>query len=646
MYLRRAVLPVILALFCNVSIAQRKPVTTKATQPAPTISVEVDATDAPRKIFHSRIVIPVTGPGPLTVYYPKWIPGEHAPSGPITDAMGLKFRANGRDLFWRRDPLDMFAFNVDVPAGVTSVEATMDFVSLANGGEFSAGASATDKIAVLSWNWLTLYPKGWSSDQIQVRPALKLPEGWKWASALETTGDAGGQVQFAPVSLTTAVDSPVIMGAHLKKIPLQQGKTPAHELDIASDSEAALAIKPNQQQGFDNLVVEAAALFGARHYRHYNFLLSLSDHVAHFGLEHHESNDSRLGEKYLTDDSEWKQGAVLLPHEFVHSWNGKYRRPADLATPEYQTPMQSDLLWVYEGLTEYFGYVLTGRSGLWTPELYRDQMAILAMNYTNQPGRQWRSIEDTATAAQVLYGGSRGFENWRRTVDYYDEGSLVWLEADVLIRQQTGGKKSLDDFAQLFHGQPDSPPKVRPYTFDEVVNTLNQIAPYDWRKFFTDRILRVNSQPPLAGLEQGGWKLVYTDDPSELMRIAETRTGPNCTASLGILVDNQGTVRDSMMESIGYKAGLTPNVKIVAINGRRFTPALLRTALLEARNSKDPIQFIIENDEFFKTVSVDYHDGPRYPKLIRDSNRPDLLSEIIKAKATKPPTPEPQIVVQ
>ena len=643
-------LVVLLVCFSYASIGQarQKPKSAapaKAAQPAPqgpapTITVAVDASEAPRRIFHARMTIPASG-NELTVYYPKWIPGEHGPTGPIVDTAGVTFSAGGRPLLWRRDPLDMYTYHVELPPGTTQVEATMDYLApVETPGGFTAGSSTTARMAVMSWNWLLLYPKGWTSDQIQVRSSLRLPQGWKFGTALPVATQAAGTIEFAPASLTTMVDSPVIMGAHMKTVPLQEGKKPPHQMDIAADSEAALQMSDEQRQLFDNLVVEAGAMFGARHYRDYHFLVSLSDHVAHFGLEHHESNDSRFPENYLTDANAFTSGNSLLPHEFVHSWNGKYRRPADLATPEYTTPMQSELLWVYEGLTNYLGIVLTARSSLWTAENWRDTIARDAMRYTYRSGRRWRPVSDTATAAQLLFGASNAWANWRRGVDFYEEGALMWLEADVLIRQQTGGKKSLDDFTQLFHGAPDSGPMVRTYTFDEVVNTLNQVAPYDWRKFLTDRIRRVAPQPPLGGTEQGGWRIVYRDTPNafDKIRSAETK-GMDCTASLGMTLKQDGTIEDVVNDGLASKAGLGPGMKVIAVNGRRYTNNLLTIAMMEARDSKDPIQFIVENAEFYRTVAIDYHDGPRYPHLVRDPSKPDILGDIIRPKATKPPAP-------
>lgn len=651
---RVAIIVATLSLASTLTFAQKnkRAAAAPVVGPPPVITVAVDASDAPKKIFRSHMTFPATA-GDFVLYFPKWIPGEHSPDGPVVDTAGIFFTANGQQLSWKRDTLDMFTYHVQVPAGVTSVEATMDYLSpIEMPGGYTAGSSATSEMAVLSWNQVVLYPKGWSSDQIQVKPSLKIPQGWQYGTALPLAGKeiggsgappAGDSIEFAQASLTTLVDSPVIMGAHFKAIPLQQGKNPPHELDVASDSNAALALTPQQTQGFDNLVAEAGALYGARHYRDYHFLLSLSDHVAHFGLEHHESNDSRLGEKYFIDPTEWKLGAMLLPHEYTHSWNGKYRRPFDLATPEYETPMQTELLWVYEGLTEYFGFVLAARSGLETPQDWRDEYAEIAMTYSYRSGRAWRPLEDTATAAQVLQQANEGFTNWRRSVDYYEEGALMWLEADTIIRQRTNNQKSMDDFAHLFHGQPDSGPMVKTYTFEDVVATLEKVTPYDWRGFLTDRVKKIALKAPLAGFENGGWRLVYTDKPSARTSASQSqRRYLDCTASLGFLVSTEtGGIMDTVHGGLADKAGIGPGMRIVAVNGRKFDGKRLTDALKLAVNDKAPIQLLIENTEYFKTISLDYHDGPRYPHLVRDSGKPDLLSDIIKPKVTTLPKAEP-----
>src|SRR5579872_6711826 len=511
----------------------------------PSVTLSVDATNAPRKIFHASLKIPAA-PGDLTLYYPKWIPGEHAPDGPVIDLAGLFFKANGQTLKWRRDLLDGFTIHVDVPAGVHEVDADLDFLSPATfEGGFSAGSSATDKLAVISWNQVLLYPKGWKSDEINFTASLKLPEGWKFGTPLPITSQSGGEIHFATASLTTLVDSPVITGEFLKVVPLAQD--PPTEMDIAADSAAALDAPQEVWDHYKSLVDQAQKLFGAHHYRDYHFLYTLSDHVAHFGLEHHESDDSRVDERSLVDDSARKLAAGLLPHEYVHSWNGKYRRPYDLATPDYQQPMQDDLLWVYEGLTNYLGFVLTARSGLLTDDQDRDDLALTASDMAHTPGRVWRNLQDTADAAPQLYFAPRAWESWRRGTDFYPEGTLDWLWVDVIIRQQSKGQKSIDDFCHLFEGPPSTGPALKTYTFDDVVNALNQVVPYDWRGFWTERLTTHSPHAPLGGIEGSGWKLVYNDTPSELVSgVAGMFHIVPAAAALGLELRGDGGITDTI----------------------------------------------------------------------------------------------------
>jgi predicted metalloprotease with PDZ domain len=366
----------------------------------------------------------------------------------------------------------MFTFHLEVPAGVTSLDAQFDILLSAPATGFSAGASATAQLDLLSWNQVLLYPQGYAAKDLTFTPSLKLPDGWKFGTSLPIASQSGSEIEFSPVTLNSLVDSPVIAGNYYKAFQLTPGETPSHEIDVAADSAAALAMPPELELHFKNLVTEAYALFGSRHYRDYHFLLTLSDDVAHFGLEHHESSDDRIPERSLIDEMLRIDTAGLLPHEYTHSWNGKFRRPADLATSEYQTPMKDDLLWVYEGLTEYLGNVLTGRSGLYTADQYREHLALLAMTYDYRPGRTWRPLQDTADAAPLLYFTGQDWENWRRGTDYYDEGELIWLEVDTRIRQLTDNKKSIDDFCKAFHGGPGGKPELKTYTFEDVVNGM------------------------------------------------------------------------------------------------------------------------------------------------------------------------------
>jgi predicted metalloprotease with PDZ domain len=601
----------------------------------PTVTLFVDATSAPRKIFHAKLKLPATA-GDFTLYYPKWIPGEHAPDGPIIDLAGLKFSASGKPLKWRRDLQDGFTVHVEVPAGETEISAELDFLSPATfEGGFSAGSSATDKMAVISWNQVLLYPKGWKSDDLTYVASLKLPANWKYGTPLPIASTAAEngetRITFQPASLTTLVDSPVITGEFLKAVKLADN--PLTEMDIAADSAAALEPPQEVWDHYKNLVEQANKLFGAHHYRDYHFLLSLSDHVAHFGLEHHESDDSRISERGLVDDTERKMSAGLLPHEYVHSWNGKYRRPAGLATPDYQEPMQDDLLWVYEGLTQYLGTVLTARSGLRTTEQERDSLALTAAALDHTPGRAWRNLQDTADAAPQLYFSPDSWRSWRRDTDFYDEDTLNWLWVDVIIRQQSKGKKTLDDFCHLFHGAPSTGPMVKTYTFDDVVNTLNQVAPYDWRGFWTERLTNHGPGAPLGGIEGSGWKLVYDDSPSEMARGGESRFhGVNVAYSIGLNLREDGTITDTTEGMPAAQAGIGPGMKLIAVNGRQYSPDVLRDALKAGKGGATPLELLVVNTDYYKTYKLDYHGGERYPHLVRDESKPDLLTEIYKAK--------------
>ncbi len=600
--------------------------------PAPHVTISVDATDAPRKIFHARLTIPAK-PGSLTLYYPKWIPGEHGPTGPIQDLAGLKFSADGKSLAWRRDLLDGWTFHVEVPAGASSVEASLDFISPAGSEEgiYTGGATATDRMAVVNWNAMLLYPEGWTSDDLTYSASLRLPPNWKFGTSLAVVSQSGGEIKFAPVSLTMLVDGPVITGEFLKVVPLNPGQTPPAEMDVAADSAAALDAPPEVWEHYKNLVTQTNALFGAQHYRDYHFLYSLSDHVAHFGLEHHESNDSRLGERALVDPTKRLLGSGLLSHEFVHSWNGKYRRPYDLATPDYEKPMQTDLLWVYEGLTQYLGEILTGRMGERTPEEFRDSLAYTAAYLDHTPGRAWRNLQDTADGVPAMQDAPHQWQSWRRALDYYDEDELNWLWVDTIIRQQTHGQKSMDDFCRIFHGPPSGPPQVKTYTFDDIVNTLNQIAPYDWRGFWTERLANHGPGAPLGGIDGSGWKLVYDETRSPLMVAEEgERDYVNAAYSIGLWLKADGTVTDTVEGLSAARAGIGPGMKLVAVNGRKFSREVLGDALRAGKNSSAALELLVENTEYYKTFKLDYHDGEKFPHLVRDESKPDLLSDIIR----------------
>jgi predicted metalloprotease with PDZ domain len=607
-------------LGCGVAFGQAAPIT-----------LQVDLRDAPKKILHATETIPVTS-GANTLVYPKWIPGEHMPSGPIDDMAGFFLTANGQRIKWLRDPVDMFAFHFDVPAGVTSVEVKMDFLATPNGGSFTAGGSTSANLAVLSWNTLVLYPQGAKAADVMVTPSVILPNGWHYGTALEPVAGSTSGIGFKTVSLEQLIDSPVLTGKFFREIPLAPEVMPKHYLDMVADGPEDLAISDAHVAEFSKLVRETGELYKSRHYTSYHFLVTLSDQVLHFGLEHHQSSDDRVEPATFVSDEKFVLDGLLLPHEFTHSWNGKYRRPIGLATSNYQEPMIGDGLWVYEGLTEYLGDVLTARCGIWTPEEYRDRLATIAALYNNRPGRTWRDLFDTARNAQILYNTGGPFDNWRRGTDFYDEGELIWLDVDTTIRKLSNGRKSLNDFTAAFHGLGgNTGPKVVPYTFEDVVAALNAVQPNDWATFLKERLETNRPEAPLGGLTNGGWKLVYKDQPNPWSRLEE---GASDTVdfwySLGLHVQSTGTIGDVLHGGITDKAGFGPGMKLVAVNGRAFDPELLRTAIREAKGSQEPIELIVENTGFYKVVKLDYHDGERFPWLEREAGTPDRLDEILK----------------
>ncbi len=588
------------------------------------LSLTVDATQSPQKLLHAHLVIPVQ-PGPLTLYYPKWIPGDHMPDGPIADLTGLKFEANGKTIPWQRDLLDAFTFHLDIPSGATSLEASYDIIE-------PDGDSATDKLMVLEWNEAILYPAGTPSAQLSYNAKLLLPEGWKYGTALPVASESGNQVTFKPIPLELLVDSPVIAGQYYRVIDITPPGGPIHhEIDIVADSEAALAMSPDMQKEMTNVVAESGKLFGTRHYRDYHFLLTLSDHVAHFGLEHHESNDSRLPERALLGPEAGMMVARVLPHEFVHSWNGKFRRPADLATPDFEKPMQDDLLWVYEGLTDYLGPMLAARSGLITPEQYREYLADIAATLgPGRPGRTWRPLLDTAVALPGLGYDAHGWQSLRRGADYYDEGDLMWLEAATIIHQVTNGQKSIDDFCHLFHGGTNNGPQLKTYTFDDVVIALNQVAPYDWAAFFQQHLNSTSPDMPKAGIENAGWKVELNDKP---IGLPGPHTAMRDLLSIGLELGDDGAVNDSVVGGPAFNAGISSGMKVAGVDGRVYTHDLLEDAIKASKDSSAPITLLVIDDDYYRTATIEYHGGERYPHLVRDESKPDYLDELIKPRA-------------
>ena len=604
------------------------------------IGLRVDATGVPSNVYHAHLTIPVTA-GPLTLYYPKWIPGEHGPTGPINGLTGLQFSANGRSVPWHRDLVDMFTFHVDVPDSASALDVDLDFLAPAPGANFTAGASTSPRLGLLSWNTVLLYPQtAGGSDVLQVAATLRIPAGWNYATALETRGRNGDEIQFEETSLTTLVDSPVQLGTILRKIDIPNKTGLRHTLNLLSESKEATETPDDFATQYGRLIDETSALFGANHYRHYDWLFTLSDAVAHFGLEHHESSDDRVAEKTLREDPSRKWVSTLLSHEFVHSWNGKYRRPAGLATGNYDKAMTGELLWVYEGLTQYLGDLLPVRSGILSADDYRENLAATVAQMNQHVGRTWRPLLDTAVAAQLLYEAPGASTNWRRSVDYYPEGELVWLDADMTIRSLTSGKRSLDDFCRAFYGGTSGHPQLKPYTFDDIVAALNGVAPNDWRTFLNQRLTSTAATAPVGGIEQAGWHLVYNNKPNTVLQVNDERNhGADLSASLGFTVKENGSVGDVVPNSIAARAGLAPGARIIAVNGRAFDLKRLRDIVKASISATAPTEIIIRNGDFFTTASVDYRGGERYPHLERVTGKPDWMEALVKPLVPPPAVP-------
>jgi predicted metalloprotease with PDZ domain len=598
-----------------------------------TISLLVDVNNLTDRVLNVHETIPIKDHD-ITLLYPEWLPGTHSPSNPVSALAGLVVTANGKRIAWVRDRVDMYAFHVDAPQDATTLEINFQYLVPLDPKRGRISSTFAD----VTWNSVLLYPAGYFSRDIQFEPAVRLPEGWKFASALEVKSQNGNVVQFKDTTLNTLVDSPLYAGVNFKRLDLSTGPENRVYLDVFADKPADLAITPEELQYHKNLVIEAQKLFNSHHYDHYDFLFSLSDTVGGKGLEHHQSSEDGARANYFTDWGAGVIGRALLPHEYTHSWNGKFRRPADLWTPNFNVPMRNDLLWVYEGLTDYYGNVLTARSGMRTPEQARDVFAQIAANFEISPGRTWRSLEDTTNEPIASSHGATALArpSWQRAYDYYPESDLIWLDADTKIRELSGGKKSLDDFAKLFFGIDNGSYVTSPYTFDDLVKALNTVQAYDWAGFFRTRVQAVNPKVPENGIAQGGYRLVYNDNEPEWLKKAESVRGVSFATSLGFSLKSEISSSDShggldyvWWDSVAFKAGMTPDMQLQAVNDQKYTAAGLRETILAAEKTKEPIKLLLKRGDEFVTVSLDYHDGMRYPHLERVETTPDWLDAIL-----------------
>jgi predicted metalloprotease with PDZ domain len=607
------------------------------------IQLDVNLTNVTDRILHVHERIPVERTAKeLVLLYPQWIPGNHSPTGPISRIAGIVTSVDGKRVQWVRDRVNVYAFHVPLEAGARSLDLDFDYLSPIKPTQ--GRIEISDAIADLQWNEVVMYPAGYFSRDIPFDVTLKLPEGWKYATALETASEQGSTLKFKQTTLNTLVDSPLYAGTHFKRVDLSTSPTNIVHLDIFADEEKNLDITPDALQKHKQLVMEAAKLYASHHYDHYDFLLLLSDKVGGIGLEHHQSSEDGSRPTYFTD---WSQGVLsrdLLAHEYTHSWDGKFRRPADLWTPNFNVPMRDDLLWVYEGMTQYWGTVLTARSGMRTPEQTRDVLARIAAGFEISPGRDWRPLVDTTNQPTISQRRPVTWVSWQLPEDYYTEGELIWLDADTKIRELTNGQKSLDDFAKAFLGVYNGSFVTDTYTFDDLVNVLNSVAPYDWATFFRQRVYDLHPVVPEDGFTRGGYKLVYSDTVQPWLTRAEASYGAaDFSTSLGFSVvvprrggerggeaaGPSGAIGNVWWNSPAFKAGITPDMQIISVDGKAFTPQVLRDAILQAEQTKKPLSLQFRRGDEYTNISLPYFNGLRIPSLQRVEGTPDRLDEIL-----------------
>ncbi len=632
-----------LALLCTAALAAPAVAQERAPQPAPPASpieaprdipyapgalkIAVDATDLDRRIFSVRETVPVAGPGPMTLLFPQWLPGDHGPSGPVAALGGLEISAGGRRVEWTRDPVEVNAFHVDVPAGARALEMRFQHLSPTAGNQ--GRVVMTPELLNLQWTAMTLYPAGYNASRIPVDASVKLPAGWTHATALETASKAGDTVSFKRTDFDTLIDSPIYAGRYVKTIDLGAPGPAPVRLNVLADKPEDLEIKPEQLQAHKNLVAQAYKLYGSHHYSHYDFLFSLSDHLGGNGLEHHQSSEDGVGPDYFTKWDAQVADRDLLPHEYTHSWNGKFRRPADLWTPNFNVPMRDSLLWVYEGQTQYWGFVLAARSGLWSQQQFLDAMAAVAATYDNRVGREWRAMQDTVNDPIISSRRPQPWTSWQRSEDYYSEGQLMWLDADTLIRERSGGQRSLDDFAKGFFGVDDGERVPLTYTFADVVAALNAVQPYDWATFLRTRLDGHGPGAPLDGIKRGGYKLVYTDEPSDFVKKNQAaRKIADFTYSLGLIVGREGAVTAVQWGGPAYKAGLTNGATLVAVDGRGYDADDLRDLLKAGKGRGGGVDLLVKTADRYRTVHLAYDGGLRYPHLVKEGAGAASLEKI------------------
>jgi predicted metalloprotease with PDZ domain len=585
-----------------------------------TMLLDVDATDTQRGIFRVKQTIPVAKSGHMVLLYPKWLQGKHGPRGEIEKLTGLQISAGGKRLQWKRDPVDVFAFHIDVPSGAKKLDLEFQFASATSGDQ--GRIVMTPAMMSLQFNSMSLYPAGYFVRRIPVQAKVRYPEGWSAASGLPSRA-TGSTYSYEKTNYEVLVDSPVLAGRYYRPIEL----SPRVTLDVFADSPDELEAKPEQIDAHKRLVDQAVKTMGSQQYDHYHFLLSISDELGGIGLEHHRSSENGVKPGYFVKWDENPTGRNLLPHEYTHSWDGKYRRGADLWAPDYRTPTRGSLLWVYEGQTQFWGYVFQARSGLVTKENTLEGYAAIMASLDNRPARTWRPMGDTTNDPVITPRAPKGWVSWQRSEDYYNEGLLIWMEVDSILREQSKGTKSIDDFARAFFQGRDGDYGEVTYTFDDVVRTLNAIQPYDWRTLLDQRVNQVSERAPLAGFERNGYKLVYTEEPNK----ATPKTAVDFAYSLGLSLGPKG-ISTVAWDSPAFDAGIDLGDEIVAVNGRAYTGDRLKQAVKDAKGAKDPIKLLLKSGDRYREVAIDYHGGLRYPHLVKTATGEAGLDKLLQPR--------------
>jgi predicted metalloprotease with PDZ domain len=600
------------------------------------IVLEVDATTISRKVVAAResFPLPVGDAHTIDLVYPKWIPGNHSPTGPIANLVNLHFTANGKDVGWTRDPVDMFRFHISLPAGATRLVAEYTLVgTYVAGDDFGLGNTATPVQGDVNWDQVLLYPADVNTDDVIIAPAIRLPDKWSYATALPNPSLRDGSLHFDPVSLTNLVDSPLMCGAYMRSFDITpKGVAQHHTLNLFEQMQEGLNLPADRIEAYRNLVSETGALFHSRPYTSYHFLVEAEGEGSD-GLEHHQSSDEQVPSLGMVSPAFSAESGNLLAHEMIHAWNGKFRRPQGLATKNYQQPMVGDMLWVYEGLTSYWAEVLGARSGLETDAQVKDRLAMYQAEMETRTGRRWRDLADTSRSAQILYSADQPWTIVRRSTDFYREGPLLWLQVDSVIRQKSNGKHSLDTFAGNFYATPDGFLGVKPYTYEDLTEALNQVVAYDWNGLLQEDLQALRPKPPSPGLEAAGWKVIYNDDPNQAVVDAEAVSQQtDLSTSIGLLIDQDGTIVDVVPDSAAGRAGLAPGAKIMGINHRTYSADFLRQAIVSAETTQQPIDFLTLTNTFYADVSVKYDQGLRSPHLSRIPGKADLLATILKPR--------------